>query len=70
VTQRTLEHTIHGSSALEAIITGKLEGEPVVIRLLLVFAENDLGVIMMVGEESVSEKYEDAWYDIRDSVKL
>jgi len=70
VTQHTFEHTIYGSSALEATITGKQEGEPVVIHLLLVFAEDDLGMIMMIGEESISEKYEDTWYDIRDSVQF
>ncbi len=51
-------------------ITCKLEGEPGIVNLLLVFAENDLGVVMMLGEESACEKYEDIWYEIRDSVKF
>ena len=68
--QRVLQHTIHGSDAMEAQVTCKIEGEPWIVNLLLVFAENDLGVVMMLGEESASEKYEDTWYDIRDSVKF
>ena len=71
VTQRqALQHTIHGCEAVEVQIACKLEGEPGIVNLLLVFAENDLGVVVMLGEESTCEKYEDTWYEIRDSVKF
>ena len=68
--QQVLQHTIHGCEALEAQVTCKIEGEPGIVNLLLVFAKNDLGVVIMLGEESACEKYEDTWYEIRDSVKF
>ena len=68
--QQVLQHTIDGCEALEVQVTFKIEGEPGIVNLLLVFTKNDLGVVMMLGEESASEKYKDTWYDIRDSVKF
>ena len=71
VTQRqALQHTIHGCEAVEVQIACKIEGEPGIVNLLLVFAENDLGVVVMLGEESACEKYEDTWHEIRDSVQF
>lgn len=68
--QQILQHTIHGCEAVEAQITHKEEGEPWIVNLLLVFAKNDLGVVVMLGEESACEKYEDTWHEIRDSVQF
>lgn len=71
VTQRqTLQHAIHGCEAVEAQIAYKLEGDPGIVNLLLVFAENDLGVVVMLGEENTCKEHEDTWYEIRDSVKF
>lgn len=68
--QQILQHTIHGCEAVEGIVTFKLEGEPALVNLLLVFAENDLGVVVFMGEKSAWEEYEDAWHKIRDSVQF
>lgn len=68
--QQILQHTIYGCEAVEAQITHKEEGEPWIVNLLLVFAKNDLGVVVMLGEESACEKYEDTWHEIRDSVQF
>ena len=68
--QQILQHTIYGCEAVEAQITHKEEGELWIVNLLLVFAKNDLGVVVMLGEESACEKYEDTWHEIRDSVQF
>jgi len=71
VTQRqVLQHTIHGCEVVEAQVACKFEGDPGIVNLLLVFAKNDLGVVVMLGEESTCKKYEDTWYEIRDSAKF
>ena len=68
--QQKLQHTIHGCEAVEVQATGKIEGEPTLADLLVVFAGNDLGVVMMLVHESASEEYEDSWQKIRDSVQF
>ena len=47
-----------------------MEGEPRIANVLLVFAENDLGLVMILGEKSAYEKYIDTWQKIRDSVQF
>lgn len=64
------QHTIHGVESFEGHVTFKMEGEPGIAYLLVVFAENDLGILLLLGEKSICEKYEDTWNEIRDSVQF
>ncbi|MBA7694921.1 hypothetical protein ES703_103536 [subsurface metagenome] len=66
----TLHHTIHGNEAIEGRYECRFEGEPAIINLLLVFAEYDLGMVMLLGEEASVAGYEDVWDTIRDSVQF
>lgn len=65
-----LRHTIHGNEAIEGQFECRLEGMPLIINILMVFAEYDFGAVMLVGEEASVAEYEDVWETIRDSVQF
>lgn len=62
--------TIHGNEAWESQFTGNIEGEPARANLLVVFGEDDLGVLMMFVNEAKWGNFEANWDEIRDSVEL
>ena len=62
--------TIHGNEAWESQFTGDIEGEPGRVNLLVVFGEDDLGVLMMFVNEAKWGNFEANWDEIRDSVEL
>ncbi len=62
--------TIHGNEAWESQFTGNIEGEPARANLLVVFGEDDMGVLMMGVEEAKWGNFEEIWDEIRDSVEL
>jgi hypothetical protein len=66
----TLNHTIHGNEAIEGQFECKIEGEPWINNILLVFAEYDVGLVLLMGEEASVAEYEDVWETIRDSVQF
>ena len=66
----TLHHTIHGNEAIEGQFEGRIEDVPSIVNVLMVFPENDLGLIILLGEEASVVGYEDVWDTIRDSVQF
>ena len=66
----TLDHTIYDNYAIEVQLECRIEGEPSIVNTLLVFAENDLGVVTFLGEGASCIEYKDVWCTIRDSVKF
>lgn len=62
--------TIHGNESWESQLTGNIEGEPGRVNLLFVFAEDDMGMLMMGLGEAEWGEFEATWDRIRDSVEL
>ncbi|MCK4369388.1 MAG: hypothetical protein KAV68_07020 [Dehalococcoidales bacterium] len=62
--------TIGGNEAWETTYTAKSEGEPVQVCVLIVFAPDDAGVLLMMVTQAKWAKFEGAWNTIRDSVRI
>ena len=62
--------TIHGNEAWESQFTGKIKDKPTRINMLLIFAPDDMGILMMFVKEAAWGKFEGTWDKIRDSAEL
>lgn len=62
--------TIQGNEAWELQLTGKLEGELARAALIIIFGEDDMGLVMMLVKEARWGKFEGTWTKIRDSAEL
>lgn len=62
--------TIGGNETWETRYTAKSEGEPVHICILIVFAQDDVGLLLMTVTQAEWAKYKGTWTKIRDSVRI
>jgi hypothetical protein len=62
--------TIGGNEAWESTFTAKSEGEPMQICVLIVFASDDAGVLLIWVTQAKWAKFEETWNKIRDSVRI
>ena len=70
IQKQNLHHTLHDCEALERIVTYEIDNELFISNILLVFAKNDLGILVFRVEKSTYEEYEDTWDEIRNSVRF
>lgn len=62
--------TIHGNEAWESHFTGNMEGMATRANLLIIFGEDDMGILVMLVEQPKWGEFEAIWDEIRDSVEL
>ena len=62
--------TVQGHEAWESIYAAESEGDPVHICLLVVFTEDDLGMLILIVQQNKWSKHQENWTTIRDSVVI
>jgi hypothetical protein len=63
-------HTIYGKEAIEGQFEGTVDGVPSIVKVLMLFPENDLGFVMLVVKETSAEEFQETWEEIRDSAQF
>ncbi len=62
--------TIGGHEAWETMYTAESEGESVQVCVLIDFAPDDIGVLLMMVKQAKWAQFEETWEEIRDSVRI
>jgi hypothetical protein len=65
-----ISHTIQGKEAIEGQFEGTVNGMPSIVKVLMLFPENDLGLVMLVVKETSAEEFKGTWEEIRDSAQF
>lgn len=61
---------VQGYEAWESLYDAESDGEPVQICLLVVFTEDELGMLILIVKQNKWSKYQENWTTIRDSVVI
>ncbi len=62
--------TIGGHEAWESTYTAKSEGESVQVCMMIVFAPDDMGMLLLIVSQDKWSESEEVWEEIRDSVQF